>query len=155
MTGDDHLTIRPFQPSDQAPAKALILDGLVEHWGWLDPTKNPDLADIAEHYGGETFLVALNHGALVGTGALIHEAPGAGRVVRMSVARGHRRQGIGRAILYRLFEAARDRGYSQVVVETTSSWEDAKAFYVQHGFRRLGEWDGDTHFVVDLAPAHS
>jgi hypothetical protein len=31
------LTLRPFCPADQDAAKALILTGLVEHWGFLDP----------------------------------------------------------------------------------------------------------------------
>ena len=144
------LIIRPFRRPDQKATRALILDGLVEHWGWLDPTKNPDLDDIAAAYGDETFLVAWEDGEIAGAGALIHEAPGAARVVRMSVARDRQRRGIGRAILRRLLEKARARGYQRVVLETTTTWEDAKSFYMNNGFRPVGEWDGDTHFVMEV-----
>ena len=150
MTCITELMIRPFHRSDQDATKALILDGLAEHWGWLDPTKNPDLDDIAEAYGQETFLVAWLDGELAGTGALIHEVPGVARVVRMSVARELRRRGVGRAILCRLLDAARERGYSRVVLETTSTWEDAKSFYIKNGFRPTGEWEGDAHFVMEI-----
>ena len=35
------IRIRPFDPSDQPAARALILAGLREHWGWLEPGTNP------------------------------------------------------------------------------------------------------------------
>ncbi len=150
------LHIRPFSSEDQEAAQRLILAGLAERWGFLDPTKNPDLADIAQTYGDGVFLTAwLEDGGaaamtLVGTGALIHEEEAVARIVRMSVARSLRRQGIGRALLERLLVHAREAGYRRVVLETTSTWSDAVAFYEQHGFRRIGEWDGDTHFSLDL-----
>jgi hypothetical protein len=43
------LTIVPLRPQDQADVKRLILAGLTEHWGQLDPTKNPDLNNIGSH----------------------------------------------------------------------------------------------------------
>ena len=63
-----NLEIRPFQPSDQAIAKQLILEGLAEHWGTLDPTLNPDLNDIAQSYTEGNFIVALLDGHIIGTG---------------------------------------------------------------------------------------
>jgi hypothetical protein len=42
--------IRPFHPNDQNAAQQLILDGLREHWGELDPTLNGDLDDIMGSY---------------------------------------------------------------------------------------------------------
>jgi hypothetical protein len=66
------LLIRPFAPADQAAARALILEGLGEHFGQIDPALNPDLAEIAAFYlaRGHLFLVAEADGMLVGTGAL-------------------------------------------------------------------------------------
>jgi hypothetical protein len=43
------LTISPFHPADQAAARTLILAGLQERWGHLDPRYNADLDDIATH----------------------------------------------------------------------------------------------------------
>jgi GNAT superfamily N-acetyltransferase len=145
-----HIVVRPFCPEDQETAKGLLLTGLVERWGWLDPTANPDLDDISSAYAHGTFLVAWQADEVVGTGALLPEAEGVGRVVRMSVAREKRRRGIGGLVLGRLIEHARANGYRQLVLETTSTWDDAIGFYESHGFRRVGSWDGDTHFVLDL-----
>lgn len=142
--------IRPFHPSDQAHVKALILAGLQEHWGILDTTLNPDLNDIATSYGPHTFLIAEVKGQIVGTGALIHEAEGIGRIVRMSVDCKMRRLGIGRQLLKALIAAAALRGYDQIVLETTSTWHDATAFYQKNGFQVVGMRDGDTHFTLNM-----
>ncbi|HEY3725020.1 MAG TPA: hypothetical protein VGN59_16840 [Acidimicrobiia bacterium] len=37
------LEIARFAPGDQGAVRALILEGLAEHWGTLDPSLNPDL----------------------------------------------------------------------------------------------------------------
>lgn len=146
-------TIRPFAADDQAAAQALILDGLSERWGWIDPTLNPDLHDIAASYAPGLFLVAYQEGALIATGALIPEAPGVVRIVRMSVRRDLRRHGIGRLMLQALLARARAQGVRQVVLETTSTWRDAVAFYQRNGFRVVDVRDGETHMLLDLAPS--
>lgn len=147
------VTIRPFHPQDQHAAKTLILDGLAAHWGFLDPTLNPDLDDIARNYAHGRFLVAKLGSQLVGTGAIIPEAPGVWRVVRMSVSKNHRRQGIGRQLLDALIEEAKARNARQIVLETTATWHDAIAFYTQYGFTPIGEWNGDKHFALLLDTA--
>lgn len=96
------------------------------------------------------FLTAWQAGALVGTGALIPEAPGVSRIVRMSVDRGCRRAGIGRRILSRLIEHARAQGSRRIVLETTDTWNDAIAFYLRCGFHITGRGDGEIHFSLDL-----
>ena len=52
------VTVKPFQPEDQAAVKNLILAGLAEHWGELDLSKNPDLNDITSTYASGAFFVA-------------------------------------------------------------------------------------------------
>ncbi len=141
------MEIRPFHPSDQPAAKALILAGLVEHWGWLDPSKNRDLDDIAASYADGIFLVVYEGERLVGTGALLPEGENGGRIVRMSVDRGERKKGYGRELLQFLLQAAKDRGHNQVVLETTATWVDAIRFYEANGFHRTHETDGDVHFI--------
>ena len=144
------IEIHPFTPADQAAVRSLILAGLEEHWGILDPTLNPDLDDIAASYAGAIFLTAWQDGALVATGALVHEAAGVARVVRMSVDRRRRRSGIGRRILNALLDQARSQGYHRIVLETTATWADAVAFYLRCGFQVTGCRDGDVHFALDL-----
>ena len=144
--------IRPFQPSDQTATKKLILAGLADHWGTLDPTLNPDINDIARSYQGETFLLAVQGGEIIGCGALIKEKgmKGYGRIVRMSVKKENRRQGIGQFILHHLQTAAQDRQFHKIVLETTQSWTDVIAFYQANGFQIIGHQDGDTHFEKSL-----
>ncbi len=150
MCEPTEILIRPFSPADQTAARALILAGLQEHWGTLDPTLNPDLDDIARHYAHGVFLTAWQAGVLVGTGALIPEAPGVSRIVRMSVDRECRRGGIGRRILNRLIDHARAQGDRRIVLETTDTWQDAIAFYLRCGFHITGRGDGEIHFARDL-----
>ena len=151
-----HCTLDRFQLQDQVAARALILTGLGERWGWIDESLNPDLDDIARHYAPGLFLVARLDGELVGTCALLPEPettlPTA-RIVRMSVRRDVRGQGIGRAILTALCDAAVYRGYQQLVLETTSTWTDAIGFYTRYGFTWVGEHAGETHMRLPLDAA--
>jgi putative acetyltransferase len=144
------ITITPFQTNDQADVKQLILDGLVEHWGFLDPTKNPDLDDIAAFYAGATFLVAWMEGRIVGTGALLPRSKEVAEIVRMSVIKENRRQGIGRRILQALVAQARVQGFKRVVLETTASWDEVIEFYLRFGFHITHSQGGDVFFQMEL-----
>jgi putative acetyltransferase len=159
--GDNHrmektqrpgLSIRPFRPEDQTEAKTLILEGLKEHWGSIDPQMNPDLDDIAASYAGGFFLVAVLGDRIVATGGLIPRAAGVAEIMRMSVANGQRRRGIGSAVLRRLLEDAKAAGYQKIILETTATWDEAIAFYQKHDFRLTYLRGGDTFFALDLSP---
>ena len=144
--------IRPLVAADQAAVRRLILIGLGEHFGSIDESRNPDLDDIqAGHVGrGHLFVVAERDNEIVGTGALIEEEPGVGRLVRMSVGSRHRRQGIGRALVGHLIDAARGRGYRRLLVETNDDWDDAIGLYLACGFVEVERSAGDTHLALDL-----
>jgi len=148
-----HITIRPIQPQEQDEARALILSGLEERWGLIDPTKNPDLIDLMAAYDQGVFLVALLDGTIVGTGALLPEGETTGRIVRMSVKKTLRSQGLGTTILDELIRAARALGMDRIVLETTATWLDAVAFYEKRGFCSLGVREGDHHFEMDIREA--
>ncbi len=140
----------PFRPEDQAAVKQLVLAGLGEHWGKIDPTRNPDLDDIAVTYAQADFLVAWSAGHIVGCGVLVPGAQYTAEIVRMSVAADMRRQGIARCILDRLVEIARERGCKQVILETTATWAGVIEFYLRCGFRITHYQDGDVYFALDL-----
>ena len=114
--------ISAFSQDDQVETRALILAGLEEHWGAIDPTKNPDLEDISTNYAGEIFLLARLDGKIVGSGAVVREDEHTGRVLRMSVPREKRRLGIAKRIFTELHAAAHGRGYTRLVLETTTGW---------------------------------
>ena len=147
---NQEITIQPFQPKDQAQARALILVGLVEHWGTLDPGKNPDLEDILLSYAEGVFLVAWQQERMIGTGALVPRGEGTGEIVRMSLVKDLRRQGVGSRILERLIEEAKTLGLRQLVLETTETWQEAIAFYQCHGFVETHHKDGDVYFRLEI-----
>ena len=96
------IEILPFRPENQVPVQALILAGLKEYWGVIDESKNPDLKDIAVFYQDGVFLVAWLDDEIIGTGAFLPRSPETVEVVRMSVARDLRSQGIGGKLLKEL-----------------------------------------------------
>ena len=150
MNQSQDVTILPFQSEYQAEAKNLVLAGLAEHWGTLDPTKNQDLNDISSTYANGFFLVAWQNNQIIGTGALRPMSNDTAEIVRMSVVANMRRKGIGKMILQKICERAKIDGYKRLVVETTETWNEVIEFYKQFGFQITHYLDGDVYFVLDL-----
>ena len=147
------LVIRAFTPSDQAAAQRLILEGLGEHFGTVDETRNPDIDDIAANYVGlgHFFLVAEDALGLVGTAALVFEGTARAQVVRVSVASRRRRQGLAKALVVRLIETGRSRGLARLWMETNDDWEPAIELYRACGFTPYDHRDGNIYMEVDFA----
>jgi ribosomal protein S18 acetylase RimI-like enzyme len=146
------VSIRPFTSADQAAVRALVLAGLQDHWGTLDPTLNPDLNDIAGWYGphmGFTIVAEIDN-EIVGTGTMHRVDDQTGVLVRMSVSGAHRGKGIGKALVRSLANEARSRGYTHLICETTDTWQDAIALYLATGFTIVDQRNGDYHFELPL-----
>jgi GNAT superfamily N-acetyltransferase len=140
------LTGRVFRGSDQGAARALIEDGLGEHFGFVDRDANPDLIDIEASYSepNGAFLVAEADGRIVGTTGLLLEA-GRARLVRVGVAREARRTGVASALLDKAIELAAAAGIRELIAHTQPEWVAAMAFYRAHGFTPCGRDDVDVH----------
>jgi len=82
------------------------------------------------------FVIAWLHGEAVGCGALKCH-PGFGEVKRMWVAQTVRGMGIGRRLLARLEEIARQRGIPLLRLETNESLKEAQALYRSSGYREV------------------
>ena len=147
---DTSISLAPFQPADQSAVKALVLAGLVDHWGKLDPTLNPDLNDIAESYHDAVFLVAKQEERVVGCGALVPHDVDTAEIKRMSVAAELRRQGLGRRILTALCEQAKARGFQRIILETTETWDEVITFYLAFGFQITHYQDQDVYFELEI-----
>jgi putative acetyltransferase len=128
----------------------MVTTGLGEHFDKIDPTKNPDLNDIATTNAIADFLVAWCDGRIIGCGALVPRPGQTAEIVRMSVAADMRRQGIVSGIVERLVEIARERGNRQVILETTATWMGVIEFYLRCGFRITHYQDGEVYFARDL-----
>lgn len=60
---------------------------------------------------------------------------------RFYLTKQYQRRGLGRLMMERVYQVARERGYTSVWL---SVWENnipALSFYRKHGFVRVGEWD--------------
>jgi N-acetylglutamate synthase-like GNAT family acetyltransferase len=135
MNGDP-FNVRSFATPDQEEVQQLILNGLAEHFDYLDPSLNPDLEDISATYlsKGDLFLVAEKNNRIIATGALIRLSPQTGRIVRVTVAYDHRRMGIGQVIVDHLLNKGRQLNLKRILVETNLDWDEALAFYQDLGF---------------------
>ena len=149
------IEIRAFRPSDQDAVRTLVLDGLREHWGEIDPRLNPDLDDIAASYPDNGTIVAVDASRIVGTGTLRRVGATSAEIVRISVAPHYRRTGVGRRLVEGLVALAHAWGRERVILETTSDWHGVVAFYRRCGFALTHEADGefskDSWFELQLA----
>jgi ribosomal protein S18 acetylase RimI-like enzyme len=143
------ITILPFHPEDQAETKQLVLAGMAEHWGKIYFSRNPDLNDIATSYSAAAFLEDRTQGRIVGCGALVSRSEKTAEIVCMSVAAETRRQGIARRTLDHLIEIARNKGYSQVILETIATWAAVIEFYLHFGFHITHYQDSDVYSALD------
>lgn len=96
-----------------------------------EPGPKPSAADIT------AFFVAYRDGEPVGCGGLRGIDDEHGEIKRMFVAPGHRGSGVSTAVLRRLEQDARDRGWSRVVLETGTEQHAAVRFYEREGYRSV------------------
>lgn len=146
------IVIREFTTSDQNIARAIVLEGLGEHFGFIDESMNPDLRSISDSYlaHGHVFLVAELDGDVVGTAGLRFDGADHARIVRMSVCRAYRRRGVAQSLLARVIQVAKLRALSELVVATQPEWPDAMGFYRAAGFVVHGRDDVDVHMRLPL-----
>ncbi|XP_031236763.1 probable N-acetyltransferase CML1 [Mastomys coucha] len=112
-----------------------------------------DMADITKSYlnaHGACFWVAESGGQVVGTvAALSIKNPPLERkqlqLFHLSVSSQHRGQGIAKALVRTVLQFARDQGYSDVVLETSTLQQGAMALYLGMGFQKTGH-----HFFISM-----
>lgn len=81
---------------------------------------------------------------LLGMGALREIEPGHGEIKSMRTVASQRRNGVGGRMLRHLIQAARERGYHRLSLETGTAdfFAPARALYVAHGFTSCGPFTG-------------
>ncbi|MBV8911240.1 MAG: GNAT family N-acetyltransferase [Gammaproteobacteria bacterium] len=95
-----------------------------------------------------TFFSAWDGETLAAVGALREIELGRGELKSMRAAPAYRGKGAGEAILLRLVEAARERGYHWLGLETgrPEPWAHARNLYRKHGFSEcpaFGDYQDD------------
>jgi len=146
--------IRRMQDDESDAVRSLILEGLREHWGTIDPALNRDLDTLVAADDDRIVLVAIDGPDVVGTGTIVRRSERCAEIVRMSVDSGHRRAGVGRLLLDELVAVARRWGVERLVLETTAAWTDVVRFYARSGFTLThftdGEFGRDAWFEMKL-----
>ena len=103
----------------------------------LSPPESVHALDVAALGRPEiTFWSAWSGGELLGCGALKELDPKHGEVKSMRTALGHRRTGVGRAMLKHIIAEARTRSYDRLSLETGSmdAFAPARRLYESFGF---------------------
>jgi putative acetyltransferase len=136
------LEIRPEHPQSDV-AKTLI-DELNESIWERYPDMRPSESD---QYKGRNilsadtpFFVAYLDREPIGCGAYRPVNAATVEIKRMYVRRTLRQQGIGRAMLRFLEEAARAAGYTTARLETGTAQTEALALYEKDGYERIPCW---------------
>jgi GNAT superfamily N-acetyltransferase len=154
---DSQYSIRSFKPADLPACKQLYTEGLLT--GSLPPNDTGyDIDDIAGVYLSRPenhFWVAhLEGGEVVGMLGVQHHEKGIGEIRRLRVAKGHRRRGIGSALLETALHFCQAHGDVKVTLDTVMDRLVAVEIFAKFHFKhqnskRIGEKDV-LYFYLDL-----
>jgi len=134
------------------PARPDVVQLLAEHLDDMYATSPPEsvhaLDVTALQVAGVTFWTARRDGELLGCAAIKELDPAHAEVKSMRTTSAARGTGVGRALLTRVLDEARARGYTRVSLETGSQdfFEPARQLYLSNGFRECGPF---ADYVLD------
>jgi putative acetyltransferase len=131
------VSIRRFQPGDEASFKALNEEWIVRHFV-LEDKDRAVLGDPVKYIlkpGGEIIFATIGN-ETVGCCALAPEGPGQYEVAKMAVTEAYQGKGIGRKILERVIAEARAKEATRLYLETNSKLT-ATYLYESIGFHHL------------------
>ena len=96
-----------------------------------------ELEHLSEEYGPPSgaFLLARENGVALGCVGLRRAAGGVGEMKRLYLAPAARGKGVGRMLAEAIVAAAKDLGYSSVVLDTLPTMKEAQALYASLGFK--------------------
>ena len=120
----------------------------IENMIYTHPWTRGNFTDsLAAHSHG---FVLEQHGVIVGYAVLMTGA-GEAHLLNLSIAAAWQRRGLGRELLCRVINVARDLKVSQLFLEVRASNVAARALYSQSDFREIGVRRGyyPAHGTVD------
>ncbi len=138
QTQQSNITIRHFQPSDEAAFRRLN-EAWIAHYFKIEPEDehvlNHPQFSILDPGGKILFAVAGNEH--VGCVALIRIADREFEVAKMTVTPLYRGAGIGRMLLSAAIDTARSAGATRLYIETNHTLGPAIHLYESLGFKRI------------------
>jgi putative acetyltransferase len=153
------MNVRHIQPSDNKALAVIIRDTLAEfganHPGtvFFDPTTD-SLYEFFQKTGSVYFVVETEDGKVAGGGG-IYPTEGLPadtcELVKMYLLPEMRGTGLGRNIVEKCLQAARDAGFKKIYLETMPELKLALKLYEKFGFQYLCAPMGNSgHFGCDL-----
>lgn len=139
------ITIRPILPADNAAIASIIRSSLEEFGAnklgtvYFDESTD-HLFELFSSTKGSTYFIALQGNTVVG-GAGIYPTEGLPsgtcELVKMYLAKQVRNIGLGKMMIDRCIEAARQLGYQKIYLETMPELRKAVSVYEKFGFGYL------------------
>ena len=142
------IEIKPIEPQQVSEAKLMMLGVADRIYQWGKPIDElvryfddggdlDDLRDVQAHYFARrgTFLVALDEGRVIGTGAIRVIDEKTCELKRMWLLEAYHGEGIGYRVIQQLLEFARGAGYEKIRLETGLRQQRAIKFYQRVGFQ--------------------
>jgi predicted GNAT family N-acyltransferase len=109
---------------------------LLRHGVFVLEQRVPPALERDEHDETAFHVVALEAGRCIGTGRLVRQPGGVGRIGRMAVDPAFRRAGVGGKVLAALEKKAREDGLRELELHAQCQVEP---FYAKRGYVREGE----------------
>lgn len=134
-----HINIRAARDRDRERVIALVSAVLTEYGLAADlETTDSDLAEIETNYSGRGGLfevIEAQDGNLLGSVGIYPIDPVTCELRKMYFIKQVRGQGLGKYVLRRTIDRARELGFKRMVLETSSKLEAANHLYAQFGFQ--------------------
>lgn len=151
------IEIRPIQQNEVPDAKRVIFTvahEIFKEASTLEESiakysaqgKLSEMDDVQKNYfeNGGTFLVTVDDGRIIGTGALRYLEEGVCELKRMWLLTEYHGQGLGYRMMQELFRIARDMGYKTIRLETDRVVQTrAVNFYKKLGFYEIPRFGDD------------
>jgi putative acetyltransferase len=145
------ISIRPLEPSDNKVMARIVKETLAEfganHPGtvYFDPTTDA-LFELFQTKGA-AYFVAVSDGLILGGGGIYPTdglPPNTCELVKMYLVPEGRGWGLGRTVIEKCLQFARDTGYDQVYLETMPELQKALKVYERFGFNYLSAAMGNS-----------
>ncbi|MEA2494390.1 MAG: hypothetical protein QOJ29_2301 [Thermoleophilaceae bacterium] len=162
----DGIETRRARGGDQEAVHRFVLSGIDSYRDWAPHWRpEPPAPEMRARLGGlfdddsrAWVLMALSAEQIVGVVSLSMTTgadarvpdPGTVYLWQMFVSPAWQGSGLAGALMDRLLEEARSRGYHRIVLWTPAGAAQARRFYEREGFELTGEEDPDSSFGLPL-----
>ena len=137
-----------WSPERQPDFYRLNAEWLTKYYS-IEPFDHEVLSNPQKHIidPGGTILFAMRGDEVVGTCALMLDAPGVYELTKMAVTERHQGLGLGRTLVEAIIAEFRQRGGAQLFLETQGKLQAALALYEKVGFERQPGTKPGSHYA--------